>query len=466
MSGSFSSINTALSALRYNQVGMDVAASNISNVGTEGYTRRRVEASAVGAPTQPALWSRSDGYGGGVEVSSIRRMSDALLTARSRSEHTLQSYLSTRATILARFEAGIGEPSDQGLSSVLIDFRKSWYDLANAPDSDAARGQVLNRAVELTATLSGQVRNIDSEASDQRLTALDRVTEINTLLTDLAATNRSISTARAGGSDPSLLHDQRDMMALRLAQLTGAQTTIAVDGSAQVELNGTSLVAGSHAGSVQITGGITPGGDATGGPVTLQATAAITGLTAPLALGQQGELAAIVETLNVTLPGYRSDLGAMAAGLADAVNAAHAAGYDVDGNPGEPLFTYDPADPAGTLSVLITDSRLLAASSLPGGAVDGENANKLGMLGGAEKDYQRIVNSFGSQVSSLKRLEASQSVLTRQVDGAREQLAGVSLDEEMTHLVAFQRGYEAAARVITVIDSILDTLINRTGLLR
>jgi flagellar hook-associated protein 1 FlgK len=55
-------------------------------------------------------------------------------------------------------------------------------------------------------------------------------------------------------------------------------------------------------------------------------------------------------------------------------------------------------------------------------------------------------------------------VLTAQVDSSRESLSGVSIDEEMVHLLAAQRGYEGAARVLTTVDSMLDTLINRTGL--
>ena len=46
----------------------------------------------------------------------------------------------------------------------------------------------------------------------------------------------------------------------------------------------------------------------------------------------------------------------------------------------------------------------------------------------------------------------------------RESVAGVSLDEEMSNLIKFQHAFEAAARMISVIDQMLDTLINRTGM--
>src|SRR3712207_3352239 len=93
MAGSFSALNTALSALRYNRIAMDTASQNIANAATEGYTRRRVDAATAGTPTHPAMWSRSQDAGSGVRVLGISRLSDAFLDARARTEHGKQSYL-------------------------------------------------------------------------------------------------------------------------------------------------------------------------------------------------------------------------------------------------------------------------------------------------------------------------------------------------------------------------------------
>ena len=107
MSGTMASFNTALSALRYNSLVMDVASGNVANVGTEGYARRRVDGQSVGAPTQPAMWSRYESQGDGVRVAGLTRMVDPLLDARSRREHGLQSYLDVRQTVLDRVETGL-----------------------------------------------------------------------------------------------------------------------------------------------------------------------------------------------------------------------------------------------------------------------------------------------------------------------------------------------------------------------
>jgi len=462
---SFSSINTALSALRYNQVALDTASQNIANVGTEGYTRRRVEAASAGTPTTTAMWSRNQNAGGGVRITGVTRMTDAFLDARVRTEHGKQSYLDTRQAVLDRLETGIGEPGENGLSAVMAEFRQGWSDLANNPSNDAARSQVLARGASLADAVQIQARNFTTEAADQRVRVNAMVAEVNTIASDLAATNKAIQVAKLDGSDAGNLMDQRDLLALRLSELTGGTTTANGTGGLDVELNGVSLVTGGIAGRLEVASGVTSTGEADGNPVTFRVVHPVEG-TSTVPDGMGGEIGAVRELIDVTIPGYLTGLGQMAAGLADAVNALHQGGYDAAGNAGAPFFSYDPADPAGTLAVVITDPAEVAASGIAGGAVDGTVADALSELTSPETSYQQLVNGFGTAVASSRRLADSQMMLTQQVDGARDQLAGVSLDEEMLSMVEYQRGYEAAARVLTTVDSILDTLINRTGLTR
>ncbi|CAB4731141.1 unannotated protein [freshwater metagenome] len=460
MSGTLSSLNTALSALRYNRVAMDAASHNIANVSTEGYNRRRADGESLGAPTVPARWSRYEGAGAGVRMAGITRMNDALLDARSRTEHSSLSYLQLRATALARMESGVGEPGDAGVSAALADFRSAWQDVANDPAGAAARGQVLARAEALAAAFSSQSANVAAETATQRLSLQGTVSEVNTLAVELAETNRALATAKLDGVDTSDLADQRDLLGQRLAQLTGGVGLVQPDGALNVDVAGVALVSGITAGRLEITTGVTPTGGSDGQPVTLSITTGAT--TTPLTAGVRGEVGASTDLLNTTLPAYAAGLDAVAKDLADTVNAAHTSGFDQDGNPGLAFFTYDPANPAASLTVNVTN-RQVAASSLPGGALDGSNADAIGTAGTAEGAYQRLVNGFGTEVASAQRLVRTQSLLTNQVDAAREQLGGVNLDEETVAMLTAQRAYEAAARVMSVMDSVLDTLINRTG---
>ena len=78
--------------------------------------------------------------------------------------------------------------------------------------------------------------------------------------------------------------------------------------------------------------------------------------------------------------------------------------------------------------------------------------------------YRGLVTGFGVTVSATRQASDNQAVLTAQVDASRESVSGINIDEEMVNLLAAQRGYEGASRVLTTMDSMLDTLINRTGL--
>ena len=462
MGGSFSSFNTGLSALRYNQVAMDVAGGNIANSATQGYARRRVEGASVGAPAQLSMWSRYESSGDGVRVRDISRLVDPLLDARARSEHSNQSYLDATAAVLDRLESGIGEPSDSGVSAALAKFTSGWHDLANHPDQDSARSQVLARAGVVVDALRNQAGNVTEEAADQRFRLLVTVEEANTIAADLAETNKSIATAKMSGADANVLLDQRDALAMRLSELTGATAKVRSDGGMDVTLGGVPLVTGQAAATLRVATGVRSDGSATGAPVSFSISDGVT--TTPVLGALRGEAGATTELLNVTLPDYLAGLDAVARAFADQVNAQHTAGYDAAGNPGRPMFAYAGVHAAASLSLAVTTPGGLAASGVPGGGLDASNADRLSEADAGTDAYKALVSGFGTRVASARRLASNQQVLTAQVDGSRDRLAGVNLDEEMVNMLSAQRAYEAASRVISTVDSVLDTLINRTGL--
>ena len=177
----------------------------------------------------------------------------------------------------------------------------------------------------------------------------------------------------------------------------------------------------------------------------------------------QGELGASYDLLTEDLPDYLGKLNGFVTELVTQTNTQHAAGKDLDGNDGAPFFA---GTTAAGLAVAITDPRAVAAAQPGKGALDASNADALATMDLGAIQYRSLVTQFGVQVSSARRVADNQGVLTSQVDASRESLAGINIDEEMVNLLAAQRAYEGAARVITAIDSVLDTLINRTGLMR
>lgn len=465
MSGTFSSFGSALSALRYNRVAMDVAGNNVANANTEGYVRRSAIAQATGAPPVPALWSTWNGTAGGVEVGGIERMADPLLDARSRLEHGSLSHLSVRSSSLVRFETTIAEPSDNGVAAALSAFKHGWHDVANAPDDDAARSQLLGRAQTLEAAIRSQATAVTTEWADQRMRLGSIEAEVNKLASDLADLNGALLAAEASEGDASTLLDQRDVLALRLSELTGGRVSAHRNGGEvtpmfDVQVGGHSLVSGTTANQLVITAAAELA-DQGNGPVGVSVRIG-TGVEQPVTEALGGELGGTLQVMQEDLPGYLDRLDAFAVKLRDDVNAFHGAGFDANDAPGTEFFT---GSGAATFTLAITAPGLIAAAD-SAGSLDGSVAMSIGEADLGAREYRSLVSTFGVEVASARRLTGNQGVLTAQVDANRESLAGVSIDEEMVNLLAAQRAYEGASRVITTLDSVLDTLINRTGLTR
>lgn len=464
MTGTFGSLNIAKTGLQYQQMAIDVADNNISNVSTTGYVRERVDGTELSGPSTATTWSTYPGYGEGVTASGVQRLSDLLLSSRQRSEHGTQSYLEAQQTSMSRFESAIGEPGSDGVSAALSSFAAGLQDLANTPDSAAARQSVLADAGTLTAAFQAQARNVADESAEQRAGVTTDVSQINGYAADIAQLNQSIKLGTASGNDVSSLQDQRDQDALQLAELSGATTTVQADGQYAVSLGGVSLVNGHSASTLAVAGGIDANGAADGSPLTFQLTDP-SGATSPVAV-TSGDLGGITVQLNVALPQYKASLDAIVSQLADSFNSQHEAGYDAGGTSGTAFFTYDPSDPSGTLAVAMTDPSKVAASSVGGGAnLDAGNADSLSTLvGSVSGAYQTLVANLGVQVDALNTQTTNQQAVTTQVDNSWQQAAGVSLDEETVNLMAAQRAYESSAKVLSVMDDVLNTLINGTGI--
>ncbi|MBE0618647.1 MAG: hypothetical protein IH608_12100, partial [Proteobacteria bacterium] len=76
----------------------------------------------------------------------------------------------------------------------------------------------------------------------------------------------------------------------------------------------------------------------------------------------------------------------------------------------------------------------------------------------------RVVQSLGAKGRDARVYEEASTSVLLQLDAQRESVSGVNVDEEMVQLLQYQRGFEAAARFLTTVDSLIETLINRVGL--
>ena len=185
-----------------------------------------------------------------------------------------------------------------------------------------------------------------------------------------------------------------------------------------------------------------------------------------------GSLAGLIQVRDQEIPSISGSLDQLAAGLATNLNAANAEGTDLNGNKGGNLFTPPPANgvgAAGTLTVSITDPALIAASS---DGTTGSNGNLANLIGVADQNlshqqaqtpidfYSNLVGEVGSATSNTSADADSSSLILQQLQDQNGSVSGVSINEEAGNLIQYQTAYQAAARVVSTINTLLLDAVN------
>lgn len=487
MSSTFGGLNTARTALWAAQRGMDVTGQNIANVNTDGYSRQRVELRAMGGTAVPAIHSVSSPVGNGVDAEQVIRIRDVFLERRGQLETARTAQLAEVGSALGTVEGALREPGDTGLQSMLADVWAGFSSVSSTPTEAGARREVLERLDTLAAGMRTTRTTLDGQWTQTRDDLIALAADVNATSASIADLNTQIRQAVRSGLPSNELSDRRDLLVMQLSEKVGATTVPSSDGMVDVVVGGTTLVASGAALGLRVAGVDTPDGLGGGDDPRL---VALPGGTS-LAVG--GTAGGKLTVLTDTLPRYREaldqlardlvqDLNAVHAGGPDSTGVTHPGGWDLDGNAGTVLLDDGSGSPtfaladvnAGNITLRLTSPEKLAAAALDKAdlngkvSADGKNADAFFQLslrsGGVDADYRQLVVSLGVESAVATRDLQVQTVISTQVDAARESVSGVSLDEEMTTMMSFQHAYSAAARMVTAIDEALDTLINRTGI--
>jgi len=183
-----------------------------------------------------------------------------------------------------------------------------------------------------------------------------------------------------------------------------------------------------------------------------------------------GTLGGLIALRDTTIPGYQTSLDGIAGALIAETNAVSVNGFGLDSVNNRPFFG---GTDAATISVLATPTTIAASASAA--TLPGHNTNALAIaqlqnagvasLAGATVDgaYAQLVTTIGSNSQAAQRRTSNAGVLVDSLSNRRDAISSVSLDEEMTNLVKYQQGYQAAARALSAMDDALNLLINRTG---
>jgi len=434
----FAGLQTSLRGLIAQQEALDTTSHNIANASTKGYSRQEVLMSAsralsiVTGSTDPG--ENHAQLGTGVDVDGITRARDRFLDLQYRAQAMRLGGLATRVQGLETIEGALSEPGETGISQELQTFWSDWEGLANDPEDSASRQAVIEAGKALAtslAELNSQLTNA-AEVAEAQFQAIAGVGgEVEGIAKEIALLNGAIRSATTSGSEPNDLLDRRDLLLDELSELGQVSVT--------ENENGTIEVGFGDAAAPLVEG---------------------TEVTWPQELVEpKGKLGALLELTDEggTIESFRSEINAFAEKLADSVNAIHTEGG------GPAFFSYEAGKGAATLQVAVSAKEVETAKD---GSVGGNDiATKIGALrgGAVDRAYAAFVTRVGTETVEARNGETNAQALLNTVEERRESVSGVSLDEEMTNLTSFQRGYEASARAMSALDEALNVLINRTG---
>lgn len=475
-------LNNALGGLGAASRGAAVVSGNIANALTPGYARRSLEL------TTSAL------AGNGVRVVGVTRHQDPVLLANRRAADADMSSANALATFHSGLEKLVGRADDaNGLSARFARFESSLITAASLPDSTQRLDQAARAASDLSGALNVAAEGVRQMRSDADRTIGKQVDKLNQTLQDIEALNAKIPAIRNSGGDIGALQDQRQILIDLINELVPVnviarqndQVSLYSDGGL-ILLEGTAAsfsftTTGETMPHMTVANGLLSGLALNGEPVRV---------SGDFAQIRGGALAAQFEIRDDLAIQAQTDLDTAAR---DLIERFETPGLDPTATATDPgLFTdngarFDPTAPAGLAlridlnSVVDPDKggdswRLRAGL---GAALSGNpgDATQLQAFGAVLDSPRPITgasfgtgNMRGAEIAEALQSQAgaaAHAATTRQSFAATAQLEmqkivaenGVDSDVELQRLMQIEQAYAANARIVAVVDELMDTLL-------
>jgi flagellar hook-associated protein 1 len=494
----FGTLHIGKQAALVHQQALQVTSRNIANANTEGYTRQR----AILEPEASVSQLRGFSSGGGVTLDQVQRVVDERTEAQILQERQGLGWQRELHAGLLRAEGALDELADAGLAQGLSRFFAALGDVANQPGDTAARESAVRSLDALTGQIRGASRKLAEIQFDSNQQVGTSVSQINELVRNIAELNEEIVRHEfASDSGFSELRDQRGVLLQELSDQLDFNSFEREDGTVVIVLgDGLSLVDGSAFAQLEAsTEQPVALGDPTFTNVFHVANGSRSGPVTQHIRG--GVLGGAIALRDGRIPFYRQQLDSFAFSFASAVNTVHLAGRGLEdatarnllidpsqAGPNPPGATFaavlGAADRISVNPLIAANARHLAAGQPAAGAAQpGDNTNALALaalreqpvtffpvgdpiLGPASGTTQTLPSFFstvsgqlGAELRSSTRATEQLELVLQELQDRRAEISGVSIDEEVTNLLRYQRGFEAAVRVITTADRMLEALL-------
>jgi len=458
------------------KAGIATAGHNISNASTEGFSRQRSMSEAQ--VSQQIAGQGGPYYGQGSKLSRIERINDGYLEKQLRDGGRDLAYNEEKQTVLGQVEEVFNEMNGDGLNRLVARFYNDFRKLSADPSSEAVRQAVR----ESSQAMVSDFRRIRSEVEAVRAHVDTRVEgnmkELTSLSKDLAELNNRIRIAEIQGNEANDLQDRRDMILKKMSSLVDISANKDNSGMVNVDVRGVGpLVTGPNFETYHV--GRAPA-QADQGSVenSLQIARSPHATQYVTDHFKNGKLGALLETRDKSISQVLDRLDELAFNVASSVNELHEKGFTADGKTGISYFS--PLDgPEGAAQKLALSQEVhesvgnIAVALQPGAPGDNRNALAISNLQNvhlfnngrttADDFYNSIVSDVGVASARNKEALTQNRSIIAQLGKVRDQVSGVSIDEETTNLMQFQHAFDASAKVIKTADEMLDTVLKLRG---
>lgn len=447
---SFAAIrSTAYSALSAAQVLSQVAASNIANADTEGYTKKSAEASSVVI----------SGAGAGVSLANVTSGVSKYLVAALVTARTAAGAADTTTDYMDRLQTALGATSSSDstgttIAQGLADLETALSDLLDDPTSDTLQAQFVASLDAVASGITSLSQSVQSLRGDADSEIADGVAAVNTALTSIADLNDQILAAKALGQSTADLEDKRNTAVAEVATYLDIRTTTSASGALSLSTSDGALLVGSSVHLLSFSASGTATADTVYGSISVDGTE-ITPLT--------GKLGALLTLRDETLPEVQEGLDALAAGLIDALNTAYA-----DAGGSTLLSGSDATDIAVSDDLLETPSDLDVTSvsdvqGLLDALTDGYSFAAAGGLAAGTRSFAdyatAIVGKVATDATSAESAAETADTALSAAEDAISSATGVNVDEETARLSELEQYYSAAAQILTVLNAMFDALL-------
>jgi flagellar hook-associated protein 1 FlgK len=447
-------LNVSIQSLLASTEAMDMTTTNIANENTPGYARRTVVLEES-VPVGP------DGNTG-VDVKAIQSMRDNVLDLSINSATSQQNMSDTVASALSPVQTEFADTASGSIGASLDSFFSSLQQLSTSPSDSSSRSSVLTNAGNLASSFQSTAAVITQAQQQADQSVVQATGDANSLLQQIAATNNQIAIAQNTGESDNSDQDQLSSLLTQLSAIMDYKTVNSSDGLTLTTDNGTPLVVGSKAYS--LTNNVNSSGynDVYAGGTDITGTI------------QGGTLGGNIQARDQTLKTLGNQLDQFAFQFATAVNTVQTSGSDVNGNAGVALFnppnttSGTAAGAASSIGVALTSGSQIAAAATNGAS--GDNTNLMSMInlqnqsvigGNTPTDaFSNLTFSIGNTISQATANSTATGNILTQLQNQQGSIEGVSVDEESSNLVLYQRTYQAAAKVISTIDTLMGNVLD------